>query len=233
MSVVLMVFAARVAAAALMPAVRFELVQQAGLARIAGRLAATFVEHAAELFAPTMMTTVITTTRRRRRRRNRGGLGRRRRVSAREPGRRYQQESSIHDTNLPMGNASAKGRGRSDQEFSTSENPRSAPKLCYLIPPEMGPGPNQRPSQFAGLCILVRHPNIHSLTGLPEVLRLPIFDSLRGLCHHCLGVPFRLSGTDGKVSQRSAERIPVRNYAPNLILRDWLTATRQQFARSK
>jgi len=102
-------------------------VEQAAAAGALLAATAVVAEPAAELMAVAFATTVAVGVVRAvavvhyRRRRSRGRSSRRR-IGA-EPGRRYQQESSIHDTNLPLGITSARGRGRSDQEFSTSENP--------------------------------------------------------------------------------------------------------------
>lgn len=49
------------------------------------------------------------------------------RVSACQPGRRYQQESSIHEVFLPMGKTSAQGRGSSGKVFPPQEVPLPAP----------------------------------------------------------------------------------------------------------
>jgi len=159
---------------------------------IAGVTTTILVEPAAELIlqavTPTTIAAVtgvasVASVARRTRRNRRCGSGRGGSpVGACEPGRRYQQESSIHNKTSLIQLTSAYGRGRSDREFSTTENMpgRACSRSQFLR--------NQRPRNLRlprsayirwDLPSSFGNQDNTSLTGLPEDLRLPILRFFR------------------------------------------------------
>src|SRR5262249_38283731 len=102
--------------------------------RLAGRFAAIAMEESPESFQEPMATATTTTAATTRRRGGRRvGLddGRCRLIHAREPGRRYQQESSIHGKFLRLEPDLGSGPGRSGRADSGAYASRAGPARAF------------------------------------------------------------------------------------------------------
>ena len=159
----------------------------AGVASVAAGIAAVAMERPAETAPPAFAARVVAaavaavvTTATTRRCRRCSGCTRLGAVGAREPGRCYQQESSIHDY-TSLGDFSAEGRGRCGRDFSTVEKPPTSALLSPKPLKRSIPGARLSALPFAGLCQLLSAPERHffnRFTRSPQPADFSIFSDL-------------------------------------------------------